>query len=108
MSKKRWKCAVVADKAGDILIGTNGNTLRIRRPGLNAIEVELKDCQNTSREQLARADIDFDPMFTSVDEMTAWMEDQTARQEADDKRKGQYSLKQGIKSAMHGLMGDDT
>ena len=103
---KRWKCAIIADSEGDIMVGTNGDVLRIRRPNLNSIEVKLLDCQNTPPEKMNRAAIDFDPMFKSVDEMKAFIEEQRTRMDEADQRAKRFGLKKGIQAALHGLADD--
>jgi hypothetical protein len=99
----RWKCAIIEDQGGDIMIGTNGDILRIRRAGLQPIELKLLDCQNTPTKKMERSKFDLDPLFHSVDEMKAYME--AAKKQSE--RLGKTSLKQTIHALSHGLTEND-
>jgi hypothetical protein len=98
----RWKCAIINDHGGDIMIGTNGDILRIRRAGLQPVEVKLLDCQNTPKNKMERIKFDVDPLFHSVDEMKAYME--AAKKQSE--RLGKTSLQQTIHALSHGLTED--
>jgi hypothetical protein len=106
MSNKRWMCAVIKDQRGDIMIGTNGTVLRIRRPGEVPIECELKNCQTTPREKLASVEFQVDPLFTKAEELQKLMDDQRKGQEEEFLRKKKHGLKTSIQAAMHGLAED--
>lgn len=102
----KWKCAIIQDQKGDIMVGTNGTTLRIRRVGEIPIECELKDCQTTPREKLATAEFQIDPLFSKAEELQKLMDDQRQAQEEEFLRKKKQGLKTSIQAAMHGLAED--
>jgi hypothetical protein len=93
-----WKCAIVADANGDIMIGTDGRLLRIRRLGELPIEVELVNCQETRREDLPRAEFDMDPMMNKLEEMQAFMKEQRDAAEEERIFRAKYGLAASIKN----------
>lgn len=95
--KQRWQCAIIEDQHGDIMIGTDGQLLRIRRLGELPIEVELANCQETKRENLPRAKFDMDPMMKKMEEMQAFMEEQRKTAEEERIFRGKYGLAASIK-----------
>lgn len=98
--KRTWKCAIVADANGDIMIGTDGRLLRIRRLGELPIEVELANCQETRREDLPRAEFDMDPMMKKMEEMQEFMEEQRKTAEEERIFRGKYGLAASIKKVI--------
>lgn len=95
MSKAKFQCAVIVDTKGEIMVGTDGHILRIRRAGELPIEVHLLPC-STPKENLHRAEFDMDPLFHATEEMRAWIEEARARLDRQEK----FGLKQSIRNAL--------
>jgi hypothetical protein len=98
--QKPWLCAIVEDRKGEILVGTNGTKLRIRRAGELPIELNLKNCQTTARKDMERALFDLDPLFHSIEKMESFMEE---RREEDAKA-AEFRKKHGLRTAINEVM----